>query len=130
MDKKLLKKLHLDKARNPLISELPEDLESVFEGFEHLEDPRDSTAMIDAALCFTEQISDLHVIFPKVELALKPDAVIWFAYPKKDSGLQSDLTREEGWEIVTEAGYKQVDEQAVDSIWSALRFRHQNFVGN
>lgn len=61
--------------------------------------------------------------------ALKPGGLLWFAYPKKSSGLKTDITRDVGWDAVTQAGLKGVAQVAIDETWSALRFRPVEEVG-
>ncbi|GAA2713463.1 hypothetical protein GCM10009865_41090 [Aeromicrobium ponti] len=40
-----------------------------------------------------------------------------------------DLTRDEGWEPVKEAGYTGIASVAIDETWSAMRFRPAKEVG-
>lgn len=55
--------------------------------------------------------------------ALRPGGALWFAYPKRSSGVATDLTRDRGWDVVAHAGLRPVAQVAVDEVWSALRFR-------
>jgi len=55
--------------------------------------------------------------------AIKNGGVIWVAYPKKSSGVNTDITRDEGWDTVVAAGWDAVSQIAIDDTWSALRFR-------
>jgi hypothetical protein len=48
---------------------------------------------------------------------------LWTAYPKKTSGVETDLTRDVGWEPLHGLGLQAVANVAVDDVWSALRFR-------
>ena len=54
---------------------------------------------------------------------LKPDSLLWIAYPKKSAGIKTDLTRDEGWAVIFQAGFSPVRQIAIDETWSALRFR-------
>ena len=54
---------------------------------------------------------------------LKPDCILWFCYPKLSSGVKSDLTRDAGWQILTDAGWRGVASIAIDDTWSGVRFR-------
>lgn len=54
---------------------------------------------------------------------VRPDCVLWFCYPKRSSGVASDLTRDEGWQAVYSAGWRGVASVSVDAVWSAVRFR-------
>jgi hypothetical protein len=55
--------------------------------------------------------------------ALKPGGLLWFAYPKKSSGVKTNITRDIGWEGLMAAGMRPVTQIAIDDTWSALRFR-------
>jgi hypothetical protein len=52
--------------------------------------------------------------------------VLWLCYPKKSGALKSDITRDIGWEPVSEAGLLGVTQIALDETWSALRFRYRD----
>jgi predicted SnoaL-like aldol condensation-catalyzing enzyme len=52
-----------------------------------------------------------------------PGALVWIAYPKKTSGVESDLSREEVWAAMESTGWRPVSQIAIDEVWSALRFR-------
>jgi len=50
-------------------------------------------------------------------------ALVWITYPKKTSGVDSDLSREAVWAAMEGTGWRPVSQIAIDEIWSALRFR-------
>jgi predicted SnoaL-like aldol condensation-catalyzing enzyme len=50
-------------------------------------------------------------------------ALVWITYPKKTSGMESDLSREVVWEAMSGTGWRAVAAVAIDEVWSALRFR-------
>jgi hypothetical protein len=52
-----------------------------------------------------------------------PGALVWIAYPKKTSGVKSDLSREAVWEAMEGTDWRPVSQIAIDEVWSALRFR-------
>jgi len=60
--------------------------------------------------------------------ALGDGAVFWICYPKKTSGIKTDLSRDEGWKSVFDAGFGPVTQVAVDETWSALRFKIESTV--
>ena len=64
----------------------------------------------------------------KAIAAVDAGAVTWVAYPKKTSGVPTDLTRDRGWEAVT-GDIDAVSQVAVDDTWSALRFKSVAEVG-
>ncbi|MGH9483036.1 MAG: hypothetical protein ACRD1L_13190 [Terriglobales bacterium] len=52
-----------------------------------------------------------------------PGALVWIAYPKTTSGLQSDLNRDLLAGDLLPTGWRPVAIVALDQTWSALRFR-------
>ncbi len=56
--------------------------------------------------------------------SIEGDPVLWFAYPKASSKKYTcDFNRDNGWEPLAELGLRPVRQVAIDSDWSALRFR-------
>jgi uncharacterized protein YndB with AHSA1/START domain len=58
--------------------------------------------------------------------SLKPEGVFWIAYPKKTSKITTDLTRDEGWSVMTDAGMEVCSLVAVDATWAGVRFRRKS----
>lgn len=75
------------------------------------------------SLLFAANRADLAKHAPAVLARSSDDHLVWIAYPKKTGGIATDLDRDHGWEIVTEAGWEGVRLIAIDSTWSAMRFR-------
>jgi hypothetical protein len=67
----------------------------------------------------TELASELKVINP----LLKADTVFWIIYPKKSSGIQTDLEMMSSWDVPAQYGLRPVASAAVNEVWTALRFR-------
>lgn len=70
--------------------------------------------------CFTGK--DLKNSFPKAASALAIDGGLWIAWPKKTSGLQSDLDENDVREFGLAAGLVDNKVCAIDETWSGLRF--------
>src|SRR5581483_6289435 len=60
---------------------------------------------------------------PKVVRALKPDAVLWISFPKGTSKIQTDLTRDKGWDALGKTDLKWLTLVSVDETWSAFALR-------
>ncbi len=80
----------------------------------------------DAVQLFVQSKVELEKWIPAIAAILKPEGLLWIAYPKKSSGIESDLTRDEGWRVLATFGYEPVRQVAIDDTWSSLRFRHQS----
>jgi hypothetical protein len=72
---------------------------------------------------FVYSVADLHSRALPALQAVKPGGLMWFSYPKKTGSFKTDITRDHGWQPVIQAGWEGVTQIAIDSIWSALRFR-------
>jgi len=55
--------------------------------------------------------------------AFAPGKRLWFAYPKRSGAYASDISRDDGWQTLEQAGFLPVTQVALDADWSALRFR-------
>jgi hypothetical protein len=55
--------------------------------------------------------------------ALGDETLFWISYPKKTSGMVSDLTRDVLWKLVEPKGWEPVTQIAIDETWSAMRFK-------
>ena len=76
----------------------------------------------DFILIFVHTSSRLGEIAPEIIEALKEDALFWIAYPEKHAGLNTDLDKDNGWEIITKAGYRPVSQISLNDSWLALQF--------
>jgi len=70
--------------------------------------------------CFTAK--DLHNSFSKAAAALAQDGGLWVAWPKKSSGLQSDLDENDVRDYGLDQGLVDNKVCAIDDTWSGLRF--------
>lgn len=66
-----------------------------------------------------ELIESLKVVMP----ILQPDSVFWVIYPKRSSGIKSDLEMMSSWDELGKYGYGGVAAAAVNETWTALRFK-------
>lgn len=78
---------------------------------------------LDWLLLFAQSSADLTQYGPESMAATKPEGYLWIAYPKKSAGVETDLSRDEGWATIRSAGFRPVTQIALDQTWSALRFR-------
>jgi hypothetical protein len=78
---------------------------------------------------FVNNREELARLGPDAMNAVKPMAIFWISYPKKTAKTDTDISRDEGWDVVTGAGFETVAQVAIDDVWSALRFRPAAEVG-
>jgi hypothetical protein len=91
--------------------------------------PPEAEGAYQWALLFALSAAQLVEWAPQVKCALVPDGLFWIAYPKKSSGVETDLSRDSAWDLMPQIGLRPVAQVAVDATWSAVRFRPPELVG-
>ena len=87
------------------------------------QEPEVGESNLDVVQLFAKDSAELAALWPAAHKAVNYDGLIWIAYPKKSSGIASDLGRDEGWAPIFDFGLRVVSICAVDEVWSAVRFR-------
>ena len=77
---------------------------------------------LDVVVVFAARRTELEASFSGLAGELAPAGGLWVAYPKKASGLPTDLTFASVQEIGLAAGLVDNKSCAVDEVWSAVRF--------
>jgi hypothetical protein len=77
---------------------------------------------VDFAMIFLKTAGELKKQFPRFAKQLAPTGMLWVSWPKKTSGLATDLNENEVRRIGLEAGLVDVKVCAVSEIWSGLKF--------
>jgi hypothetical protein len=72
---------------------------------------------------FAKNKKELDALVPKAATALKPDSILWLSFPKGASKIQTDLTRDKGWEVLQGLDLKWVTLISVNENWSAFALR-------
>lgn len=80
------------------------------------------SADLDLILVFRKTERTLKKEFAKLASRLKSNGMLWVAWPKKSSGVATDLSFERVQRIGLEAGLVDVKICAINDIWSGLKF--------
>lgn len=114
--KPLSQRLHLREDQEVTLLDAPEGLA--------LDRPstRKLTKKAEVILLFVRDSQALAKWLPKLEPVVST-ATLWIAYPKKTSGVTTDLSRDRGWKPVEALGLGPIQQVAIDDTWSALRFK-------
>jgi len=80
------------------------------------------TKSLDIILLFVLTERALARDFAKLAARLTANGMIWIAWPKKSSGVATDLTEQRVQRIGLDAGLVDVKVCAIDEIWSGLKF--------
>ena len=79
-------------------------------------------AQLDLILFFVKSQSEMTRNFSRLAAKLKPAGMLWVAWPKKASGVATDLADNNVRQIGLDAGLVDVKVCAVTEIWSWLKF--------
>src|SRR5271155_3138285 len=117
----LPKKLGIKEQFRVALLDLPVDvkgkLESALASCQIAEDQP-----VDFAIIFVKTSDELKKQFPRFAKHLAPAGMLWVSWPKKASGLATDINENEVRRIGLEAGLVDVKVCAVNEIWSGLKF--------
>lgn len=72
---------------------------------------------------FVRNKAELDALAPRAARALHPESILWVSFPKGSSGIQTDLTRDQGWESVQQLGLKWINLVSINETWSAFGMR-------
>lgn len=73
---------------------------------------------------FVRNKAELEQQIVKVCATLKEAGLIWITYPKASSGMQTDLTRDKGWECLEQLDMEWLALISFDDCWSAFLMRN------
>lgn len=117
----LAKKMKLKSGANAAVIRAPEDYVDIL---------RHDTALsptlngkFDWIQIFVRDRAELDDLAPKAAKALKPESMLWISFPKGTSKIQTDLTRDKGWDGVKKLGLKWINLVSVNDTWSAFALR-------
>ncbi len=127
---KLLKKLRMQPGQRALILNAPagylDELGPLPEGVEVADQ---SGEEFDFVHLFAKNLAELEKLAPMAVEAVRHDGLFWVSYPKRSSKVESDLSRDVVWNTVAKTGLRAVTQVSVNDVWSAIRFRPPEMVG-
>jgi len=72
---------------------------------------------------FARTQSELDELIQRIREVIAPDGLVWFSFPKGTSKIQTDLTRDTGWDALSALNLKWVTLVSVNATWSAFALR-------
>jgi hypothetical protein len=82
----------------------------------------DGDGPADVVVFFTTRADGLRAAFRGLGARVHPAGMLWISWPKKSSGVATELTEDAIRAIGLEAGMVDVKVCAVDDVWSGLKF--------
>lgn len=84
---------------------------------------RKLTGAYDWMQIFVKNQADLRRLAPRTLRTLRPGGILWISFPKGTSSIQTDLTRDNGWDPLRRYELKWVTLVSVNQTWSAFAVR-------
>ncbi len=72
---------------------------------------------------FVKNQAELAKVLDKAAASLKPVSLLWISFPKGTSKIQTDLTRDKGWDRLKTMDLRWVNLVSVNDTWSAFAVR-------
>ena len=120
----LARKMKFDTAKRAAIVNPPEgylnDLQPYSKDLELL---TELNGKFDWIQIFFKNKDEFDKLLPKALTAMEPESHIWISFPKGSSKMQTDLTRDKGWDSLKGVDLKFVSLISVTDTWSAFNLR-------
>ncbi len=113
----LLKKIGITDGDRVLVVNPPRNLPDELRTFTGQQPKKD----LDVVLLFVVSQAEFRSEFTKAEKKIQPDGMIWIAWPKKASGIKTDLTEDAIRNFALEGIFVDVKVCAIDETWSGLK---------
>ncbi len=121
-DTPLVKKLGIKPGFNVALVNAPRGLASHLQMPSGVTSNRRSKESLDFVLLFVRNEKELKKHFKQLTMKLKPDGMLWVGWPKKSSGVVTDLTFTNVQAFGLATGLVDVKICAINDIWSGLKF--------
>ena len=79
---------------------------------------------LDFVMLFATTQKELKGQWSKALASVRQDGAVWVAYPKKSSGIESDLTGMQVWDATKGSDWNPVSMIGIDDTWSAVRYKY------
>jgi len=112
----LLKKIGIKDDHRILLAKAPKALP---DELKHL--PSKADGEVDVTILFLNSQAELKRDWPKASARIAPDGMLWIAWPKKASGVVTDLTEDVIRNFALKTEFVDVKVCAIDDTWSGLK---------
>jgi len=118
----LAKKLSLRDEQRVWFSGMPEDVADEIDEYAlDLTFVADPAEGVDAAHIFVTERADMEAKLTALRSQIAPDGQVWVSWPKKASGVPTDITEDTIREVALPLGFVDTKVCAIDETWSGLK---------
>ena len=119
----LPKKLGIKPQSRVVLFDMPAEVKAALkDALSDCHNIKDGQGALDFAIAFVKSAGELKKKFPGIAKQLAPAGMLWVSWPKKTSGVATDLDENVVRKIGLEAGLVDVKVCAVNEVWSGLKF--------
>ncbi|HET7541413.1 MAG TPA: hypothetical protein VFK05_16165 [Polyangiaceae bacterium] len=86
-----------------------------------LRDASRGSSLLDVIVCFVSSRAELEQLFPRARKRLDPNGGLWLCWPKKTSGIKTDVGESELRNLGLASSLVDNKVCAINEIWSGLR---------
>lgn len=108
-------KLRMQPGQRVLIMNAPpgylEQLGTLPKGVEVRDAPDGKSGFVHL---FVRSIAELEELGPVALNAVTYDGLLWISYPKRSSKMETDISRDTGWDVIAQAGLRPVMQISID----------------
>ena len=122
----LWQKLGLKPGQRLLLLDAPKDFDQLLAGAPGGIVRTTRVGAFDAAVLFATTVRAQETHLARVLTKFTSGGMLWLAWPKKTSGVATDLSDEAVRRMGLAAGLVDIKVCAIDSTWSALKFVHRH----
>ncbi|WP_316838922.1 YdeI/OmpD-associated family protein [Pedobacter gandavensis] len=123
MENTLLKKLHIKPGYKVLIENAPDNLVEFLGDYDAIQLSFNSEKEFDAVILFVVNGYELEENLSQLHKKLQPNTLFWIAYPKKSSGIPTDLNMMGPWDELKNYQLTPCASAAISEIWTGIRLK-------
>lgn len=128
MENTLLKKLHIKPGYRVLIENAPDDLVDFLGDYDAIQLSFNAEKEFDALILFVINGYELEEHLARLHQKLQPTTLFWIAYPKKSSGIPTDLNMMGPWDELKAYQLTPCASAAISEIWTGIRLKPVDLV--
>ena len=119
----LAKKLGIKSGAYYKIVNAPDDYFDLFEEWpsDSIEDHNDQPETLDFIHLFCSNISEMLEHYHPAKTLMKKNGMMWVSWPKKSSGIKTDINSNEVRSFILDNGLVDVKVASINDIWSGLK---------
>ena len=115
----LVKKLGIKPGQRVAFIHEPREFRTLLKGMPRV--VRNGDGASDYIHLFVRERAQLITDLPRARKSLQQDGMIWVSWPKKASGIKTDVTEDTVREVALPLGLVDVKVCAIDDTWSGLK---------